>query len=166
MALPPGEHCYYRPARKRDRRYTASDVARIYCKAISQGVAKAEITAAMKTKCEKDAPQDDECSCEEIIDEMADMLDVIELTMEVGSMINPTRKLLKKIKELLLKLKKGEKIPDVKSIEKDIADVKSLEDLASTWEKVKPLMEAQKKITQEKMDAVIAKMPPDVVIKP
>jgi len=60
MDLPTGEVCFYRPNRKYKRRYSAKDVARIYCHALDQGVSRDDIEKEISQKCGDQSV----CDCE------------------------------------------------------------------------------------------------------
>ena len=137
MALPPGEHCTYRANRTRARRYTAKDVARIYCLATAQGVSRAEITEELKYKCEV---QDDGCSCEDLLKELATAQKVTSLALEIGTAAIASLKVLKKSRTLLEKLRAKKGQVDAKELEKAIQEAKDAEALQKTIEETERVL--------------------------
>jgi hypothetical protein len=167
MALPTGPTCFTRPARTRVRRYSAKDVSRIYCKAVSQGVAEAEIDALLKASCKtKIEKPDDNCSCEELIDELADALDILDLAIEIGGAINPTKKAIKKVREWLRRLKNRKDLPEIKDLEKEFPSDKEMKELEDAWARVEPILKAKRERVDAKMLEVLERIDAQVVIKP
>jgi len=84
------------------RRYSASDVARIFCKAIEQGVSRSDISLELATRCHW---ADDGCSCEDLLKELAQAQHVTALALEIGLAVTPAIKAAKKAREILEKLR-------------------------------------------------------------
>lgn len=91
MALPPGCAKSCRPARKRVRRFTATDVGRIACKAIRQGVSRAAIQREIEKKCGKGV----DCDCEKVAARLPEVLKALALAVAVASLVIPALRIIR-----------------------------------------------------------------------
>lgn len=91
MALPPGCAKRCRPARKRVRRYTAKDVGRIACKAMSQGVSRGTIYREIEERCGKGVV----CDCEKVAALLPEVLKALALAVAVASLVIPALRIIR-----------------------------------------------------------------------
>ena len=153
--LDAGAFCSYRPTRKQARRYTASDVARIYCHAVAQGVARSAIADAIEKRC---PAASQECTCSELMSELHNALKVAELAIAIIAILVPAVRVLR----ALMAAAKVKKLPKPVVDEAEKA-IKTLENQPITSGRI---LEAEYERIIEKQAEVAAKMDAGVVIRP
>jgi hypothetical protein len=94
-------------------------------------VGRGDIVNELKYKCEV---QDDGCSCEDLLRELATAQNVVSLALEIGTAALASLKVLKTSRTLLEKLRSKKGQYDVNELNKAIKEAKEAEDLEKTIE--------------------------------
>lgn len=147
-----GYVCLTRPNRSRPRLYTAKDVARIYCKAISQGVSRSDIEREIGERCPPD--RTGECTCAQLLAELKQYLEMAAYVLEILALVVPIARVIR----LLIT---AARVANNARLEQDgEAAAKQLEDLSSQ----RPIIEGEFQRIDSLADE-IARMIGEVIIK-
>lgn len=154
MAKPGTTTCYYKPRRSVTRRFSAKDVARVYCHAVNQGVARSDIGREIERRCPTIGG---ECTCDEMLAELiraekmaALMIEVITAAVVIGRILKVALKVIQAARQ--------------KQLEREMKEaIKQLD----TWDRrTKPIIQGEFERLIEKQAQVAARMEGGVVIKP
>lgn len=131
----PGEvKCTRKPIRTVTRRFTSTDVARVYCHAVKQGVSRSEIDRRIEKKCPSG---DKECTCAELKQELRNALRVISLAIAIIALTVPVLRVLSTVVVWLKRYRAYRLAQDVEKAAKALEDAnKSGRILEGEYERV------------------------------
>lgn len=166
MALPAGplKSCE-RPNRRFARRFSAKDVARIYCKAVQQGVTHESIRKELEQRCK---PRDTDCDCARLLSELKQAQMVAELALELVAVLVPALRALKALRKIIDVLRAMEALKKVKQIEdmnKETPRIEDINDLENKAGNAKTILEGEYQRVVEEQQAVAESMA-DIRIRP